>query len=241
MWENNTLFHASARTRKNIHSIWDLTLYYSILNSELNVIFMNLSDTRYWNMKGIVVNFVCFKILLTVESVVLHMCVRVYIYIYMHKCVQSPLTSLCAVSVYSLMIRPVILSLWFCVSEFLPFHLEVWCQVKPTCFSLNSPITVHTCKEKFLYNHVVVLWTKEFWMKWEREQILYLHISVSINTWGWLEGCLCSESHVAWFPCAVIFYYYFSLWQWCEWVNIVGCWICSLILYSLLGCNTVSW
>jgi hypothetical protein len=44
-----------------------------------------------------------------------------------------------------------------CVSEFPPFHLEVWCQVKLTCSSLNSPITVHTCKEKFLYSNVVVL------------------------------------------------------------------------------------
>jgi hypothetical protein len=48
-----------------------------------------------------------------------------------------------------------------CVSEFPPFHLEVWCQVKPTYSSLNSPTTLHTCKEKFLCSNVVSKHTGE--------------------------------------------------------------------------------
>jgi hypothetical protein len=77
----------------------------------------------------------------------------------MLKCVQSHLISLCAVSVsvhshdHTCNLVIVVLS----VSEFPPFHLGVWYQVKPMCFSLNSPIIVHTCKDKFLYSHVVVL------------------------------------------------------------------------------------
>jgi len=50
-----------------------------------------------------------------------------------------------------------------CVSEFPPFHLAVWCQVKRTCCSMNLPVIVHTCNEKcqdhFLYSQVVMYWT----------------------------------------------------------------------------------
>lgn len=46
----------------------------------------------------------------------------------------------------------------FCVSEWPPFHLEVWCQVKLMCSFLNSPATVHTYNDEILRSFLLAKW-----------------------------------------------------------------------------------
>lgn len=78
-----------------------------------------------------------------------------------------------------------------CVSEFPPFHLAVWCQVKRTCCSMNLRVIVHTCNEKyqdhFLYGQVVMYWTFSE-QNGEKTPFWCLHILFSISQTNGVAG-----------------------------------------------------
>lgn len=155
MCGNNTFFVSGFTWGAEKHLLnMEFNFIIYILSSELNSVFMNVLNINYWTCeKNCMWIYVCFKITVNCLWEVLCRSVRICTNVLMIISVSAHIISKSHDQSCNLVNAVV------CVSEFPPFHLEAWCQVKLTCSSLNSPIIVHTCKEKFLYSHVIVLWT----------------------------------------------------------------------------------